>query len=175
MKLFDIKVFTSDREFNITLRNLTIIRASQIIHRISIASTVLLRSIKRFLVPGKVVIQPLILIRSIKSLSQMLNISLDASMLFRSFKRVTMEDSTQIDVDVCVRSMKKIVDGSTWRVAAEALIGARKAIKGSDALALDADVNFQKVRKRKLGEVSLVRLADMEPMTLDELDYVVED
>jgi len=98
MKLFDIKVFTSDREYDITLRNLTIIRASQIIHRISIASTVLLRSIKRFLAPGKVVIQPLILIRSIKSLRQ------------------------------------------------------------------KADVAVQKIRKRKLGEVSVFRLECMKPM-----------
>ena len=175
MKLFDIKVFTSNREYDITLRNLTIIRASQIIHRIGVAYTALIRSIKRLVIPGKVVIKPLIRIRSIKSLRQRADVAVDASMLFRSFKRVTVEDSSRIDGHVKVRSMKKIGGSSTWRVVADALLGAKKPIKGGNAILVDANVRFQKVRKRKLGEVSLVRMADMEPMTLDTLDYVVED
>ena len=173
MKLFDIKVFTSNREYDITLRNLTIIRASQIIHRISIACVTLISSIKRLVIPGKVVIQPLIRIRSIKSLRQRANVAVDASTLFRSFKRVKVEDSPRIDGHVKIRSMKKIGGNPTWRVATEALIGARKAISGSEAFVVDADVYFQKVRKRRLGELSLVRVTDMEPMTLDELDYIV--
>jgi len=55
------------------------------------------------------------------------------------------------------------------------LLSAKKPIKDSAAISIDADICFEKVRKRKLGEVSLVRLADMEPMTLDELDYIVEE
>jgi len=175
MKLFDIKVFTSNREYDITLRNLTIIRASQIIHRIGVAYTALIRSIKRLVIPGKVVIKPLIRIGSIKTLRQRADVAVDASMLFRSFKRVTVEDSPHIASHVKARSMKKIGGSSTWRVVADTLLGAKKPIKGSNAIMVDTSVRFQKVRKRKLGEVSLVRLADMEPMTLDELDYVVED
>jgi len=175
MKLFDIKVFTSNREYDITLRNLTIIRASQIIHRISVAYTALIRSIKRLVIPGKVVIKPLIRIGSIKSLRQRADVVVDASMLFRSFKRVTVEDSPRIAGHVKARSMKKISGSSTWRVVANALLGAKKPIKGGAAVSIDADMRFQKVRKRKLGEVSLIRVTDMEPMTLDELDYIVED
>ena len=174
MKLFDIKVFTSDREYDITLRNLTIIRASQIVHRIAIACKPLLRSIKRFLVPGKLVIESLIKIGSIKSLKQKADVAVDASMLFRSFKRVTVEDSPRIVAGINIRSVKKMMDGHTWRVIADALLGAKKPIKDSAAISIEADVRMQKVRKRRLGEVSLVRLTDMEPMTLDELDYIVE-
>jgi hypothetical protein len=43
------------------------------------------------------------------------------------------------------------------------------------AVAVDADVRMQKVRKRRLGEFAQVRLVDMDPLTLDELDYIVED
>jgi len=175
MKLFDIKVHTSDREYDITLRNLTIIRASEIVHRISIASEALLRSIKRLVIPGKLVIQPLIRIRSIKSLRQRADIAVDALLRIRSFKRITSDDGVNIAAAVNVRSIKKIKDGAALRVVAEALLGAKKPIVGDAAISVDAEMRIQKVRKRRLGEVSLVRLADMEPMTLDELDYIVED
>ena len=175
MKLFDIKVFTSNREYDVTLRNLTIIRASQIIHLIGVAAEALLRSIKRLVIPGKIVIKPLIRIRSIKSLRQKIDVAMDASTLFRSFKRVTVEDSVSIDAGINVRSIKKMRKDHAWRVVADALLGAKKPVTVKAAILVDADMRFQKVRKRRLGEVSLVRLADMEPMTLDELDYVVED
>ena len=175
MKLFDIKVFTSNREYDVTLRNLTIIRASQIIHRIGVACTTLLRSIKRLLVPGKVVIKPLIKIRSIKSLRQGASVAVDASTLLRSRKRVTADDGARINAGCNISSIKKLKPDSTWRIIAEVLLGSKKPIIGSDAILLDADICFQKVRKRKLGEVSLVRPADMDPMILDELDYIVED
>ena len=175
MKLFDIKVFTSNREYDVTLRNLTIIRASQIIHRISVACVTLIRSIKRLVIPGKLVIKPLIRIRSIKSLKQRTDVAVDASTLFRSFKRVTADDNVSIDTGVNVRSVKKIKDSATWRVIADVLLGSKKPVIGNAALSVDADMRIQKVRKRRLGEVSLVRVADMEPMTLDEIDYVVEE
>ena len=174
MKLFDIQVFTSNREYDITLRNLTIIRASQIIHRIGVAYTPLLRSIKRFLVPGKLAIDSLIKIGSIKSLKQGADVAVDASMLLRSFKRVTMDDAARIAGGIKVRSMKRMEDSVTWRVVAEALLGSKKPISDNSAVRVDVDMRIQKVRKRRLGEVSLVRLVDMEPMTLDELDYIVE-
>ena len=174
MKLFDIKVHTSDREYDVTLRNLTIIRASEIVHRISIASEALLRSIKRLVVPGKFVIQPLIRIRSIKSLRQRADIAVDASTLLRSRKRVTVDDAARIDADINVRSIKKMRENHAWRVVADVLLGSKKPITDNAVILVDADVRFQKVRKRRLGEVSLIRLADMEPMTLDELDYIVE-
>ena len=174
MKLFDIKVHTSDREFDVTLRNLTIIRASEIVHRISVAYEALLRSIKRLMIPGKLVIQPLIRIRSIKSLKQRADVAVEALPLIRSLKRVTAEDSVSIDADVNARSIKKIRDSATWRVVADTLLGSKKPVIGNAACTVDADIRIQKVRKRKLGELSLVRLADMEPTTLDELDYIVE-
>jgi hypothetical protein len=174
VKLFDIQVRTSDREFDITLRNLTIIRASQIVHKISVASAALLRSIKRFLAPGKVVIAPLIKIRGIKSLRQHAEISLDTGALFRSRKRATVSDDARIAANSHMRSMKKMRKNHTWRVEQNALLGAKKSGVGSAALAFDANLRMQKVRKRRLGEVARVRLADMEAMTIDELDYIIE-
>jgi len=175
MKLFDIKVHTSDREFDITLRNLTIIRASQIIHLIAIACETLMRSIKRFLVPGRLVIQPLIRIRSIKSLKQKADIAVDVLPLISSRKRVTMDDAVQVSSDNNISAMKRMRDEATWRVIADALFGTKKRMAEEDTVTVDADVRMQKVRKRKLGELAQVRLIDMDPMTLDELDYVVED
>jgi len=174
MKLFDIKVHTSDREYDVTLRNLTIIRASQIVHKISVAYEALIRSIKRLVIPGKLVIQPLIRIRSIKSLRQRANVAVDASTLLRSRKRVTMGDTLRISAGVNVRSIKKIKDSAAWRAVADTLLGSKKPVIGNAACTVDADIRIQKVRKRRLGEVSLVRLTDMEPMALDELDYIVE-
>jgi len=175
MKLFDIKVFTSNRAYDVTLRNLTIIRASQIVHRIGVMGETLLRAVKRLLVPGKLVIQPLIKIRSLKRMKQGGNISLGASMLLRSRKRVTVSDPLRVKTGVNVRSIKKMRESHAWRVVTEILLGAMKPFPGSSTLMVDADMLFQKVRKRRLGEVSLVRLVDMEPLTLDELDYIVED
>jgi hypothetical protein len=175
MKLFDIKVFTSNREYDVTLRNLTIIRASQIIHRIGVACTTLLRSIKRLLVPCKVAIKPLIKIRSIKSLRQKADVAVDASTLLRSRKRVTADNGVRIAAGSNISSVKKMKADSTWRIIAHILLGSKKPINGGDAILLDADMRIQKVRKRRLGEVSLVRPADMDPMILDELDYIVEE
>jgi len=174
MKLFDIKVHTSDREFDVALRNLTIIRASEIVHKISVAGETLIRSIKRLVIPGKFVIQPLIRIRSIKSLRQRANVAVNALLRIRSFKRITADDGVKIAAAVSLHSIKKIRDSTAWRVVAEALLGSKKPIVGDAAISVDADMRIQKVRKRRLGEVSLVRLADMESMTLDELDYIVE-
>ena len=175
MKLFDIKVFTSNRAYDIILRNLTILRASQIIHRISVASETLLRAVKRFMVPGRIEIKPLIKIRSLKRMKQGANITLDASTLLRSRKRVTVGDPLRVKAGVNVRSVKKMRESHAWRIVAETLLGAMKPFPGRSTLMVDADMLFQKVRKRRLGEVNLVRLADMEPLTLDELDYIVED
>ena len=175
MKLFDIKVHTSDREYNVTLRNLTIIRASQIVHRISVASKTLLRSIKRFLVPGKVVIAPLIKIRSIKFMKQRAEVAIDALPLVGSRKRITADEAARIDADNHVSSMKKIQDSQTWRVIANAMFGTKKSMAERSSLFVDADIRIQKVRKRRLGELGFVRLADLDSMTFDELDYVAED
>jgi len=175
MKLFDIKVHTSDREYDVTLRNLTIIRASEIVHRISIACVTLIRSIKRLVIPGKLVIKPLIKIRSIKSLRQKADVTVDASTLLRSRKRITTDDGMNLDAAVNTRSIKKIRGSAAWRVVADTLLGSKKPVIGNAAVSVDADMRIQKVRKRRLGEVRLVRLTDMEPMTLDELDYIVED
>jgi len=175
MKLFDIQVFTSNREYDITLRNLTIIRASEIVHRISVVYSTLLRSIKRFLVPGKLVIQPLIRIRSIKSLRQKADVAVDTLPFIRSRKRVTAEDGVRIDSDINVRSSKKVRDNHTWRVVSDVLLGSKKRMTEGAALIVDADLRMQKVRKRRLGECSLLRITDMNPMTLDTLDYIVED
>jgi len=173
MKLFDIKVFTSDREYDVTLRNLTIIRANQIIYRISIACLPLLRSIKRLLIPGIIVIQPHIRIRSIKSLRQRASVAVDALIRFRSFKRVTIADNVCITADVRTRSMKRMRESSAWRVAADSLISAMKLVRDNGSFSVNASMRMESVRKRRLGEVSLTRLADMDPMTLDDLDYVV--
>ena len=175
MKLFDIKVFTSNREYDVTLRNLTIIRASQIIHRISVAYVTLIRSIKRFLVPGKIVIQPLIKIRSIKSLRQRADVAVDALPLISSRKRVTMNDAVHVSADSNISSMKRMRDSAAWRVVTDILHGSKKRMAEGAEVAVDVDLRMQKVRKRKLGELSLVRLENMEPMTLDELDYIVEE
>ena len=175
MKLFDIKVFTSNREYDVTLRNLTIIRASQIIHRISVAYVTLIRSIKRFLVPGKIVIQPLIRIRSIKSLRQKADVAVDALPLISSRKRVTMDDAVQVSAASNISSMKRMRDSAAWRVVTDILHGSKKRMAEGAAVAVDVDLRMQKVRKRRLGECSLLRLADMDPMTLDALDYIVEE
>jgi len=175
MKLFDIKVHTSDREYDITLRNLTIIRASEIVHRISVASKALLRAIKRLVIPGKLVIHPLVRVRSIKSLRQRPDTAVDGSTLLRSYKGVTVGDSLRVSADGNISSMKRLRGNSAWRVVANALFGARKSAAINAACPVCVDVRIRKVRKRRLGEVSLVRLADMEPMTLDTLDYVEED
>jgi hypothetical protein len=173
MKLFDIKVFTSNREYDITLRNLTIIRVNEIVYNISIACKTLLRSIKRLLIPSIVVIQPQIRIRSIKSLQQRANVVVDAFIRLRSLKRATVDDALQIAADGNISSKKRMTTGSTWRVIADALIGSMKPVRGNGSFAVDANMRMESVRKRRLGEVSLTRLADMDPMTLDDLDYVV--
>ena len=175
MKLFDIKVFTSDREYDITLRNLTIIRASEIVHRISVAYITLIRSIKRLVIPGKVVIQPLIRLRSIKSLKQRCSVAVDALPLISSRKRVTMDDAAQVSADINISSMKRMKDSAVWRVITDISHGSEKRVAEGAAVAVDAGICFEKVRKRRLGEVSQIRLAGMNPMTLDELDYVVEE
>jgi hypothetical protein len=174
MKLFNIQVHTSDRNFDITLRNLTIIRASQIIHRISVAYVTLIRSIKRFLVPGKLVIQPLIRIGSIKSLRQRADVAVDALPLISSRKRVTMADAVQVSADNNISSLKRMRDSAAWRVITNILHGSKKRVAEGAAVAVDVDLRMQKVRKRRLGECGLLRLADMDPMTLDALDYIVE-
>jgi len=175
MKLFDIQVFTSNREYDITLRNLTIIRASEIVHRISVVYSTLLRSIKRFLVPGKLVIQPLIRIRSIKSLKQRADVAVDASALISSRKRMTADGSVRISVDSNISSRKRMRGGHTWRIIADVFLGAKKRMTEGTALIVDADLRIQKVRKRRLGECSLLRIDGMDPMTLDALDYIVEE
>jgi len=175
MKLFDIKVHTSDREYDVTLRNLTIIRASEIVHRISVAYEALLRSIKRHVIPGKLVIEPLIRIRSIKSLRQRADTTVDGSLLLCSRKGVTVSDTLRVSADGNISSMKKLRGNSAWRIVFDALFSARKSAAINAADPVCADVRIRKVRKRRLGELRLVRLADMEPMTLDTLDYVEED
>jgi hypothetical protein len=174
VKLFDIQVFTSDREFDVTLRNLSIIRASEIIHRIRVASTALLRAIKRFLVPGKVVIAPLIKLRNIKFLRQHAEISIDTQALLSSQKRAQVNEALQISANSSMASAKRVRDNPTWRATAEALLGAKKSGVGSAALAFDVGLRMQKVRKRRLGEVSHMRPVEMDAMTLEELDYIIE-
>jgi len=175
MKLFNILVHTSDREYDVTLRNLTIIRASQIVHRIAVSCSTLLRSIKRFLVPGKLVINPMIRGRSIKSLRQGADVAMDALPLISSRKRVTMDDAVQDSADNNISSMKRMRDSAAWRVITDILHGSTKYITEEAALAVDADVRMQKVRKRRLGECSLLRIDSMDPLNLDELDYIAED
>lgn len=175
MKIFDIKVHTSDREYDITLRNLSIIRVSQIIHRIRVSGSTLISSIKRFLVPGKLTIKPLIKIRTIKAHRQNTDVALDGQTLVSSLKRTQVDDTVRISADGNISSTKRMRAAATWRVITDVLLEAKKDMPGSNALLVAADMYIQKVRKRKLGEVSLVRLTDMEPMTLDELDYVVEE
>jgi hypothetical protein len=175
LKLFNIQVFTSDRAYDVTLRNLSIIRASQLVHRLSVASTALLWSIKRFLVPGKVVIAPLIKLRAIKAMKQSAAVAPDADVRLGSLKRVTATEAMQLSFDGNVRSVKRVKENPVWRIVTTALLGAKKPIANSAALGVDLDLNIQKVRKRRLGEVSRVLPADMNPLTLDELDYIVED
>jgi hypothetical protein len=175
MKLFNIQVHTSDRNYDITLRNLTIIRASQIIHRIGVACTALFRSIKRLVIPGKLVIEPLVKLRSIKSLWQRADVAVDASMLVRSRKRVTVEDAARISADSNVSSTKRMRDSAAWRVIADVLHGSKKRMAEGAALIVDADVRMQKVRKRRLGECSLLRIDGMDSMSLDALDYIEEE
>jgi hypothetical protein len=174
MQLFNMRVRTGDREFDVTLRNLSIIRASEIVHKIGVACAVLLHSVKRFLVPGKLVIRPLIQFRAVKSLRQKAEIAISALPLFTLRKRMQPEQTMQISGESAFCSVKCMSDRPALCVTIGALLGAKKAIADSANFAIDANLKLQKVRKRRLGEASWVRLAGMDFMTLDALDYVVE-
>jgi len=154
MKLFNIQVRSSDRNFDIRLRNLTIIRASQILHKIAIACLPRIRSLKRFLVPGKLGIDSLIKIRSFKSLKQKADIAVDVLPLISSRKRMTMDDTVQVSADSNISSMKRVREEATWRVITDALLGTQKRIGPIEFIGPSSKCKTHKENFTRLNEQS---------------------